>query len=201
MAAAWASVPECPLSFRAIMRGVQRHSVGDSAHHATALRTARLILTPLSPLDEAEHAQASGNSDDALRDTRAGELQWREHGFGPWAIRDLGDNSFLGAAELRFAGDGIEGIAPYEVEAGWWVRENRRNQRIATEAMRVAIGDLWSRAGVESVTAYIEEGENGPSRRLAASLGFTMRSQGRGRFGEPMTVYELLRDVWDRRGD
>lgn len=96
---------------------------------------------------------------------------------------------------------GIEGIAPYEVEAGWWVRENRRNQRIATEAMRVAIGDLWSRAGVESVTAYIEEGEKGPSRRLAASLGFTMRSQGRGRFGEPMTVYELLREVWDRRGD
>lgn len=183
------------------MRGVQRHSVGDSAHHARALRTARLILTPLSPVDEAEHARASGSSDDALRDTRAAELQWREHGFGPWAIRDLGDNSFLGAAELRFAGDGIEGIAPYEVEAGWWVRENRRNQRIATEAMRVAIGDLWSRAGVESVTAYIEEGENGPSRRLAASLGFTMRSQGRGRFGEPMTVYELLRDVWDRRGD
>jgi hypothetical protein len=96
------------------------------------------------------------------------------------------------AAELLFAGDGIEGIAPDEVEAGWWVRENRRN---------VAIGDLWSRAGVESVTAYIAEGEKGPSRRLAASLGFTIRSQGRGRFGEPMTVYELLRDVWDRRGD
>src|SRR3954467_6942209 len=174
------------------MRGVQRRSIGDSAEQATTLRTARLILTPLCRLDEAEHARASGNSDDALRDTRAAELQWREQGFGPWAIRDVGDNSFLGAAELRFAGDGIEGIAPDEVEAGWWVRENRRN---------VAIGDLWSRAGVESVTAYIAEGEKGPSRRLAANLGFTIRSQGRGRFGEPMTVYELLRDVWDRRGD
>jgi RimJ/RimL family protein N-acetyltransferase len=162
-----------------------------------ALRTARLILTPLSPLDEAEHVRASGNVDAALRDTRAAELQWREHGFGPWAIRDLADNSFLGAAELRFAGDGIEGIAANEAEAGWWVRENRRNQGIATEAMGVAIGDLWSRAGVESVTAYIAEGENEPSRRLAASLGFTVRSQGRGRFGEPMTVYELRRDVWD----
>ena len=135
--------------------------------------------------------------DAALRDTRAAELQWREHGFGPWAIRDLADNCFLGAAELRFAGDGIEGIAANEAEAGWWVRENRRNQGIATEAMGVAIGDLWSRAGVESVTAYIPEGENEPSRRLAASLGFTVRSQGRGRFGEPMTVYELRRDVWD----
>ena len=159
----------------------ERHasaSVGDAAEQAIALRTARLILTPLSPLHEAEHARASGSSGDALRDTRAAELQWREHGFGPWAIRDHADNSFLGVAELRLAGDGIEGIAPNEVEAGWWVRENRRNQRFATEAMRVAIGDLWDRAGVESVTAYIEEGENEPSRRLAASLGFTMRSQG-----------------------
>jgi RimJ/RimL family protein N-acetyltransferase len=164
-----------------------------------ALRTARLILTPLSLLDEAEHAQASGNRDNALRDTRAAELQWREHGFGPWAIRDLGDKSFLGAAELRFAGDGIEGIAANEVEAGWWVRENRRNEGIATEAMSVAIGDLWSRAGTESVTAYIADGENEPSRRLATGLGFTMRSKGRGRFGEPMTVYELLRDARNRQ--
>jgi RimJ/RimL family protein N-acetyltransferase len=183
------------------MSGVLRRFVREPADQATALRTARLILTPLSLLDEAEHARASGDSEAASRDTHAAELQWREHSFGPWAIRDLRDNSFLGAAELRFAGDGIEGIGPNEVEAGWWVRENRRNQRIATEAMRVAIGDLWSRAGVESVTAYIEEGENEPSSRLAACLGFTVRSQGRGRFGEPMTVYELRRDVWDRRGD
>ena len=135
-----------------------------------------------------------------MRDARAADLQWRAHGFGPWAIRDIGDNSFLGVAELRFAGGGIEGIDPDEVEAGWWVRQNRRNQRIATEAMRAAIGDIWSRVGVESVTAYIAEGENEPSRRLASSLGFTMRSQGRGRFGEPMTVYELVRDARDPRG-
>src|SRR2546421_5281262 len=153
-------------------RGAQRRSAEDSAEQAIALRTARLILTPLSPLDEAEHVGASGKTDDALRDTRAAELQWREHGFGPWAIRDLGDNSFLGAAELRFAGDGIEGIDPKEVEAGWWVRDNRRNQRIATEAMRAAIRDLWVRVGVERVTAYIAEGDNEPSRRLAAGLGF-----------------------------
>jgi RimJ/RimL family protein N-acetyltransferase len=179
---------------------VQGRSAGNSAEHAILLRTARLILTPLSLLDEAEHARASGDADDAVRDTRAAELQWREHGFGPWAIRDIGDHGFLGGAELRFAGDGIQGIAPNEVEAGWWVTEHRRNQGIATEAMRVAIADLWGRAGAESVTAYIEEGDHEPSRRLAATLGFTVRSHGRGRFGEPMTVYELRRDSWERRG-
>jgi RimJ/RimL family protein N-acetyltransferase len=165
----------------------------DSTEQAIVLRTARLILSPLSLLDEAGHSTALGNPADALRATRAGESQWRQHGFGPWAIRDLEDNCFLGCAELRFAGAGIEGIAPDEVEEGWWVRESRRNQGIATEAMREAIDDLWGRAEVESMTAYIADGKSEPSRRLAATLGFTVRSHGRGRFGEPMTVYELRR--------
>ena len=55
------------------------------------LGTARLVLTPLSGLDEAAHQQASGKSDAAARDTRAAALHWRQHGFGPWAIRDRGD--------------------------------------------------------------------------------------------------------------
>ena len=128
-----------------------------------------------------------------MRDTRAAELQWREHGFGPWAIRDRRDESFLGGAELRFAGHGIGGIAPDEIEAGWWVTEGRRKEGIASEAMHAAIDDLWGRTDIESITAYIEEGANEPSRRLAAKLGFAVRGSGRGRSGEPMTVYELRR--------
>jgi len=162
---------------------------------AIVLRTDRLVLTPLSRLDESEHAQASGDPDDAPRATGSAESQWQQHGFGPWAIRDRSDNSFLGGAELRYAGDGIDGIAPTEVEAGWWVTESRRNHGIAAEAMRAAIADLWNRAGVESLTAYIAVGGNEPSCRLAAGLGFTVRGPGRGRFGEPMTVYELRRDT------
>ena len=135
-----------------------------------------------------------------MRDTRAAEAQWREHEFGPWAIRDRDDHRFLGAAELRVAGQGIEGIAPDEVEAGWWVTEDRRNEGIATEAMQAAIDDLFGRADIESISAYIEDGENEPSRRLAATLGFVVRGRGRGRSGEPMTVYELRREGWRRPG-
>ena len=160
------------------------------------LRTERLLLTPLTRLDEAEHASASARPADALRDTDAAEVQWRECEFGPWAIRDLRDESFLGCAELRLAGDGIDGIEPDEVEAGWWIAEERRNQGIATEAMSAAIGDLWGRAEADVITAYIEDGENEASRRVAAKLGFAMRGQGRGRSGVPMTVYELRRDAW-----
>jgi RimJ/RimL family protein N-acetyltransferase len=112
----------------------------------------------------------------------------------------ISSSRFLGCAELRFAGEGIDGIAPDEVEAGWWVAENRRNQGIATEAMCAAIGDIWGRARVEHMTAYIAQGENEPSRRLAAKLGFTVRREDQGRFGERTTVYELRRDVWDQRG-
>ena len=180
---------------------VKGRYAGDAAGPAgggLVLRTARLILVALARLHEAEHARASRNAADALRDTRAAEVQWREHGFGPWAIRDRLDDSFLGGAELRFAGDGIDGIAPDEIEAGWWVTENRRNEGVATEAMEAAIDDLWGRTDVESITAYIEEGENEPSRRLAAKLGFKVRGSGRGRSAEPMVVYELRRGDWRR---
>lgn len=156
------------------------------------LETARLILLPLSLLDEAEHAEASRNPTDAARDSRAADAQWRAHGFGPWAIRDRLDHRFLGGAELRFAGEGIVGIAPDEVEAGWWVTEDRRKNGIATEAMHAAIADLWARTKIETVAAYIA-GENEPSRRVAGKLGFTVRGPGRGRSGEAMTVYELRR--------
>lgn len=156
------------------------------------LETARLLLRPMGRLDEEEHARASGSAADALRDTKAAETQWREHGFGPWAIRDRRDHALLGGAELRFAGEGIEGIAADEVEAGWWVTQERRNDGIAPEAMLAALDDLWARTETASVAAYIS-GENEPSHRLAVTLGFTVRGPGRGRSGEPMTVYELRR--------
>ena len=134
-----------------------------------------------------------------MRDTRAADVQWREHGFGPWAVRDRQGSCFLGCAELRLAGEGIEGIAPDEVEAGWWVTEGRRNDGIATEAMEAAIDDLFSRTDVETITAYISDGGNEASRRVAAKLGFSVRGRGHGRSGEPMTVYTLPRDDWLRQ--
>ncbi len=167
---------------------------GSKLPEANTLSTETLILVPLLPLHEAEHAAASGSAADALRDTRAAESHWQTHGFGPWAIRDARDDRFVGVAELHFAGEGIEGIAPSEVEAGWWVTEDRRNQGIATAAMQAAIRDLWRRPGVDSIAAYIA-GENEPSRRVAEKLGFVVRGEGRGRFGEPMTVYELRRSA------
>jgi RimJ/RimL family protein N-acetyltransferase len=102
------------------------------------------------------------------------------------------DDAFLGGAEVHFAGPGIEGIAPDEVEAGWWVAEARRNEGIEAEAMKAALDDFWRRTRIDTVVAYIA-GENEPSLRLAARLGFAVRGPGRGRSGEPMMVYVLER--------
>jgi RimJ/RimL family protein N-acetyltransferase len=151
-------------------------------------------LTPLRLEDEAEHARASGSAADAARDARTAAGHWAEHGFGLWAIRDRADGAFLGVAELHLAGEGIDGIRPDEIEAGWWVTEARRNAGIATEAMDAAIDDLWSRTDAPGVAAYIDAG-NPASERVAAKLGFVVRGPGRGRFGEPMTVHELRRRV------
>ncbi|HVC86212.1 MAG TPA: GNAT family protein [Gaiellaceae bacterium] len=158
------------------------------------LHTLRLVLAPLRLADEGEHVQASGRPEDAQRDTRSADAHWSDHGFGPWSLRDRENGSFLGVAELHFAGVGIEGIAADEVEAGWWVTESKRGEGIATEAMRAAIDDLWTRTRTEHVTAYIDA-ENEPSHRVAAKLGFVVRGPGRGRSGEPMTVYEFRNGV------
>jgi RimJ/RimL family protein N-acetyltransferase len=152
------------------------------------LQTERCVLTPLSLADVDEHAGASGRREDALRDTRIADGHWQRYGFGHWAVRDRTSGAFLGVAELHFAGPGIEGISPDEVEAGWWVAESRRSEGLATEGMSAAIGDVWERAGIDHVTAYIG-GTNPPSERVAAKLGFVVRGPGTGRFGEPMTVY------------
>ena len=183
-----------PCRSRGLERPTIRRVDDSKLPGAIALSTEPLILVPLMPLHEAEHALASGSAADALRDTRAAESHWQTHGFGPWAIRDAANDRFVGVAELHLAGEGIEGIAPTEVEAGWWVTESRRNQGIATAAMQMAIGDLLRRRGIDSIAAYIA-GENEPSRRVAEKLGFVVRGEGRGRFGEPMTVYELRRSA------
>jgi RimJ/RimL family protein N-acetyltransferase len=58
--------------------------------------------------------------------------------------------------------------------------------------MRAAIADAWLRAGADHLVAYIRP-ENAASHRVAAKLGFTPRSEGLTRSGDPMTVYELRR--------
>jgi RimJ/RimL family protein N-acetyltransferase len=131
-----------------------------------ALRTRRLTLTP--------HAEA--------------RWHWAEHGFGDWAVSF--DGRLAGLAEIHFSYPGVTGISTDEVEAGWEIVPELQNRGLATEALRAAIDDAWTRARVDHVVAYIRP-ENTASHRVAQKLGFTPRGQGLTRSGDPMTVYEL----------
>lgn len=138
------------------------------------LRTERLTLVPLDLSFVDRYHE---------RECAAAEAHWAEHGWGHWAIFD-GDE-FVGGAEVHYAWQGVDGISPDEVEVGWLIVEHRRNEGIATEAMRAAIEDVWSRVGADHVTAYIA-GENPASVRVAEKLGLSPRSRSPER-----VVYEL----------
>src|SRR3954470_21576754 len=143
------------------------------------LRTPRLRLTPLTPAHAAAYAEWMPE-DDARRETSASEAHWREHGFGPWAV--LEEGRFVGFAEVHYAGEGIGGIDPREVEVGWVIAEDSRGRGVATEAMHAAIADAWTRATTDHVVAYIRP-ENAISQRVAEKLGFRLRGPGRARSG------------------
>jgi RimJ/RimL family protein N-acetyltransferase len=151
------------------------------------LVTERLRLVPLSSEHVAAYAQFMPE-DDARRETADSEAHWAQHTFGPWAV--IEDGRFVGFAEVHYAGEGVGGIDPREVEVGWVIAEDRRGRGLATEAMRAAIADAWARAQTDHIVAYIRP-ENEISQRVAEKLGFRLRGPGRARSGDRVGVYVL----------
>jgi GNAT superfamily N-acetyltransferase len=91
---------------------------------------------------------------------------------------------------VHLAYPGPTGIQADEIEVGWSIVPELRRRGLATEAMRAAIDDAWTRTNAGHVVAYIRSG-NEASHRVAAKLGFTRRAGGLTADGKPMTVYEL----------
>jgi len=151
------------------------------------LATERLRLIPLSGEHAGEYA-AFMPEEDARQETLDAEVHWARHAFGPWAV--LEEGRFVGFAEVHYAGEGIGGIDPREVEVGWVIAQDSRGRGVATEAMHAAIADAWTRAKTDHVVAYIRP-ENAISQRVAEKLGFRLRGPGRARSGDPVGVYVL----------
>jgi len=151
------------------------------------LRTARLRLIPLGRAHAGVYAAFMPEAD-ARRETAESDAHWAEHGFGPWAL--LEGEAFAGFAEVHYAGEGIGGIDPDEVEVGWVIAEERQNRGLATEAMTAAIADAWARAATDHLVAYIRPW-NRASIRVAEKLGFRLRGAGHARSGDPVGIYVL----------
>ena len=91
---------------------------------------------------------------------------WREHGFGTWCLRDL-NGTFAG---VIVAVPGRKD--PETLEVGWVLAPDHWGRGLATEAARLVVADLFQRAEVERVTAFLRV-ENDASRRVAEKLGMT----------------------------
>jgi RimJ/RimL family protein N-acetyltransferase len=128
--------------------------------------------------------------DAARREVELATSHWAEHGFGSWAIHERAADGLAGLLEVHFAGEGIGGIDPDEVEIGWTVAPPLRRRGIATEAARAAVADTFERVRPPHVVAYIRP-DNKASLRIAATLGMRDDGEGTTRSGDPMRIFRL----------
>jgi ribosomal-protein-alanine N-acetyltransferase len=144
------------------------------------IETARIVLRPLTPEDEAALATVLSDAE---------TMRWYPRPFTgdevrEWIERQLGRYSsstgLLGLVEKqtgRLIGDcgpvwqEVEGRT--ELEIGYHVSRERWNQGFATEAAQVVIDYAFENLGVERVVSMIRP-ENLASRRVAKKNGLTL---------------------------
>lgn len=145
-------------------------------------------MRPIGPDDLDAVAVVSDHPDVDVHDAVE---HWAVHGWGPWLVTEPGGEP-VGLLEVHYAGEGIGGIAPDEVELGWAIADERQGRGYATEAARAAIADAWEHTEARWLVAYIRP-ENTASHAVAAKLGLRRVADGTTRSGEPMAIYRLLR--------
>jgi RimJ/RimL family protein N-acetyltransferase len=127
--------------------------------------------------------------EDAERDHREALAHWRAHGFGPWLVELDGEP--IGVVEIHYAGPGVTGIEPHEVEIGWAIVEAQQRRGFATEAARAALRDASARARPNYhgwIVAYIRP-ENEISKHVATRIGMRHVSDGLTRSGDPAEIW------------
>jgi RimJ/RimL family protein N-acetyltransferase len=121
----------------------------------------------------------------------ASDEEWAQRGHGFVVVLDAADGRFLGPTGLKYW--------PQfgETELGWVLRPEARGQGFATEATRALLDWGFEELDVPYVTAMIRPG-NVASVAVAERLGMTpLRSDEL--LGDPVVVYSLSREAWERR--
>lgn len=101
------------------------------------------------------------------------EEEWRERGFGPWAVAPREDPGAL----LGFCGLTVPMFLPDvlpAVEVGWRLAREAWGSGYATEAARVALDFAFQEHGMREVIAIVDPA-NARSLRVAEKLGMTPR--------------------------
>ncbi len=109
---------------------------------------------------------------------------FEELGYGPWAVFDRSDGSFVGRVGLQPRRLGDEDA----VEAVWAIDPARHGEGLATEAALVAV-ELARQLEIGGIVSLIQL-SNLASRAVAAKVGF--REGGKiEHAGLPHTIYRL----------
>ncbi len=152
------------------------------------LTTQRLVLRRPNDDDLPGYERVLGD-EDATRELRDALAHWRAHGFGPWLMEEEGEAT--GVLEVHYAGPGVLGIGPDEIEIGWTVAPPKRGRGLAGEAAAIAAADALERTGAPWLVAYVRP-ENAISIKVADRIGMRHHSDGLTRSGEPALIYRLL---------
>ena len=161
------------------------------------LRTARLVLTPVSGADLADLVaikadprvfaimlggvrSAAETQEELARDVQA----WGAEGFGIWSIHELATAAFVGIAGLERRPDG-RGVA---LRFALWPEAQGRG--LAREAAGAALRFGHDQAGLSRILA-VARASNFASRTVLGSIGMT-ECGGFVQAGWPMVLYESV---------
>lgn len=175
----------------------------------TSLATERLDLEPLGRAHLAAYtaliakpdvhrylssakAIAADPAGQAERIVGVAEQQWRDRGYGPFAIFQRSDGTFVGRGGLFWV-ERLQGVEiNYMLEPAAW------GCGYATELARAFLDFGFGRIGLDRMVATTNP-ENAASRRVLLKVGMT--ADGQRDFGTHMVdFFRIDRDEWqDRR--
>jgi RimJ/RimL family protein N-acetyltransferase len=119
---------------------------------------------------------------------------WQEHGFGWRSALDRTTGEWLGFVGLNYVGPGA-GVAPEEVEMGWWVIRPAWGRGYASEGAARLRDEAFEQIGLDQVIARLQAANIG-SARVAEKLGMRLERETTGRHGESKLVYVLSNADW-----
>jgi RimJ/RimL family protein N-acetyltransferase len=184
---------------------------GSTVKNVENLDTKRLILEPWHARHRAPWRRICRDPE-VMRSIGAGEVwaaekadevfdraleHWESHGFGWRSALDKTTREWLGFAGLNYVGPGTDGVAPEEVEIGWWIIRERWGRGYASEGAAALRNEGFARVGLVRMIARLQPA-NTASARVAEKIGMSFEREAAGRAGERLVIYALSRDAWER---
>ncbi|MBV9543289.1 MAG: GNAT family N-acetyltransferase, partial [Chloroflexi bacterium] len=122
--------------------------------------------------------------------------QWRERGFGPWAVIDKVNGAWIGEVGLNEIPDWPD---EYKVEVGWELHRAWWGRGIAPEGGLAALWFGFATHHLERIIS-VTRPENAPSRRVMEKIGLVC--YGTRPYRDGMAVcYALDRTTWETAHD